>query len=318
MDSRLDTQGPAAAVSDKDYLAALQSYLAGGGEPALQRAYEIGRAALAAGTGPLGLARAHHAAVAALLHVDIAPGRHAEALSAAAEFYAECISPYEMTYRGFHEANVALRHFNEVLEHEATRIARALHGEAGQLLVAVYIALTEAAREASPPVQARLAKVTSLLDELEEQLRRFSHELRPVILDDLGLVPALQYLSDGIAKRAGLTLSIENGLEERLPTALESALYRVAQESLNNIARHARASGAWIRIARDSDGIRCTIRDDGIGFDADSVMARKGERGFGLIGMRERLTTIGGTLEINSAAGRGTEVVIRVPMKANT
>jgi signal transduction histidine kinase len=305
------------AVSATDYLAALQSYLEGAGETALDRAYEIGRAALGSGTGLLALAQIHHAALETLLLSPPPPARR-QALTAAAEFYSECISPYEMTYRGFHEANVALRHFNEGLEREAKRIAYALHSEAGQLLAIVYIALAEIAREVPPPVKARLSKVTALLDQIEAQLRRLSHELRPAILDDLGLLPALRYLSEGVSQRAGLPISVEGTLEERLLPSIESALYRVAQEALSNSVRHAQASSASIRIERDAQSIRCSIRDNGIGFDSRSVMARSGEQGFGLLGIRERLNAVGGTLQINSAAGAGTALIITIPYEDQT
>jgi len=308
-----ETHGATGALDRDEYLVALNSYLGGNGEPALQRAYDIGRAALAEGAGLLALARLHHASLQALLLRNASPEERERRLNGAADFFSECISPYEMTYRGFHEANLALRHFNEVLEAEAERIAHELHGEAGQLLVAVYIALRELSDQVPPRARNHISEITRLLDQIEEQLRRLAHELRPVILDDLGLVPALRYLSEGVSQRARLTISIEGPEEERLPSAVESVLYRVAKESLNNITRHSQASCAWIRIARDARSIHCTIRDDGIGFDVHAVMAREGEQGFGLIGIRERLGVVGGTLQINSADGQGTELVISIP-----
>lgn len=314
-----DTERTAAARGTPDYheyLAAANSYLAGGGESALQRAYDIGRGALAGGVGLLDLARTHHSALVALLRGMSSEEERARTLAAAAEFFSECISSYEMTYRGFHDANLALRHFNDVLEAEAGRIAHSLHAEAGQLLVAVYIGLRDLAKQVPAAAQEHIAKITRLLDQMEEQLRHIAHELRPVILDDLGLLPALRYLSEGVAQRSGLTISIEGPEEERLPQAVEAVLYRVAKESLNNVMRHAQASSASIRIERDAQAIRCTIRDDGSGFDVERAAARDGEQGFGLIGMRERLSVLGGTLQINSAPGQGTELVISVPAEA--
>src|SRR5258708_6541868 len=106
-----------------------------------------------------------------------------------------------MTASGCREANTALRHFNEVLEQEAKRIANVLHDEAGQLLVAVYIALQDLSNEV-PAVQPHVLKVTQLLDQIESQLRRLSHELVPALLNDLGLVPALRYLFEGQPARS--------------------------------------------------------------------------------------------------------------------
>lgn len=306
-------RSPPATLDQNAYLVALKRYIAGGGEPALHSAYDIGRTALAAGIGLLALARIHHASLNTLSLEMSSPEECARMLHPAAEFFAEGISPYEMTYRGFHEANTALRHFNDVLEAEAKRIAHALHAEAGQLLVAVHIALREITEQLPPHARDQVSKITQLLDQIEDQVRRLSHELRPAILEDLGLLPALQYLSEGFSERAHLTIAIEGEADERLPPSIESALYRIAQESLNNIAKHSQATCAWIRIERDARLVRCTIRDNGIGFDVRAVGDRSGERGFGLIGIRERLSVLDGTLQIESAVGQGTELVISVP-----
>lgn len=306
-------RSPTTAPDHHQYLVALRSYLAGDGEPALQQAYDIGRTALAAGVGLLALARIHHVSLNTLVLEKSSPEECARTLQPAAEFFAECISPYEMTYRGFHEANTALRHFNDVLEAEAKRIAHALHAEAGQLLVAVHIALRELTEHVPPHARDRISKVMQLLDQIEDQVRRLSHELRPAILEDLGLLPALQYLSEGFSQRARLEIAIEGPPDERLPPSIESALYRIAQESLNNIAKHAHATCAWIRIEHDTHLVRCTIRDNGVGFDVRAVRERAGEQGFGLIGIRERLTVLGGSLQIESAAGQGTVLVVTVP-----
>jgi chemotaxis family two-component system sensor kinase Cph1 len=218
-----------------------------------------------------------------------------------------------MTYGGFREANTALRHFNEVLEQEAKRIANALHDEAGQLLVAVYIALQDLCNQV-PAVQPQVLKVTQLLDQIEVQLRRLSHELMPALLSDLGLVPALRYLFEGLAQRSQLQISIEAVPEQRLPRRVEATLYHVAKEALHNVVKHARATAVWIRFQRKADSICCCIRDNGTGFDPASIADRQGEQGFGLIGMRERLSVVGGSMQINSG-GQGTELVLIIPME---
>jgi signal transduction histidine kinase len=302
------------ARAHSEYLSVLKEYLDGAGEVALQRAYEIGRAALGAGIGMVELGRIHHAALEELLLCENSPEEERRKLKAAADFFAELTSPFEMAYRGFHEASLALRHFNEMLEQEAKRIAHALHDEAGQLLVAVYIALEEMSWK-HPRAKAQIGKVKDLLDKIEEQLRHLSHELRPAVLDDLGLVPALHYLAEGIQQRAGLLVTIESPRWDRCPASTESALYRVVQEALNNISRHARATRVWVTLEREMQSIRCSVRDDGVGFDVRAVETRDGEHGFGLMGIRERVSMLGGSVEVNSGQGQGTEVVVRLPLE---
>ena len=295
------------------YPTSLRDYLGGAGESALQQAYQIGRRALEAGTGLVAIADIHHSCLRELLAQNVGIDERNRIVTSAAQFFAECISPYEMTYGGFREANTALRHFNEVLEQEAKRIANALHDEAGQLLVAVYIALQNLCHDV-PSVQPQILKVTQLLDQIEIQLRRLSHELMPALLSDLGLVPALRYLFEGLAQRSHLQISIEAVPEQRLPRRVEATLYHVAKEALHNVIKHARATAVWIRFQRKADSICCRIRDNGTGFDPASIAVRQGEQGFGLIGMRERLSVVGGSIQINSG-GSGTELVISIPVE---
>jgi signal transduction histidine kinase len=295
------------------YPTSLHDYLGGAGESALQQAYQIGRRALEAGVGLVAIADIHHACLRALLGQTLANDERDRILTRAAQFFSECISPYEMTYGGFREANTALRHFNEVLEQEAKRIANALHDEAGQLLVAVYIALQNLSDEV-PAVQPHVLRVTQLLDQIELQLRRLSHELVPALLNDLGLVPALRYLFEGLAQRSQLQISIEAVPEQRLPRRVETTLYHIAKEALHNVVKHAQATEVWIRFQRTAGSISCSIRDNGRGFPAP-IAVRQGEQGFGLIGIRERLSVVGGHLQINSAEGRGTELVISIPVE---
>ncbi len=301
--------------SGKAYLSILETYLKGEGEPALQRAYEMGRTALAQGVGLLELARIHHTCLETLLARAASIQEREAMLSGAADFFAECISPYEMTYRGFRDANSALRRFNSVLEREAKRIAHSLHDEAGQLLVAVYIALANLSQDV-PQAASHVANVRELLDQIEAELRRLSHELTPALLKDFGVAPALKYLAEGVSRRSGLRIAIEGTPEGRLPEPVEATLYRVAQESLTNAVRHARATKVTIRFRQEAARIFCHIRDDGVGFDTKLTKPATGERGFGLIGIRERADSLGGTLQIISAAGAGTELVVSIPLES--
>jgi len=162
----------------------------------------------------------------------------------------------------------------------------------------------------------RLERVKELLNQAEEQLRRLSHELRPTILDNLGLCPALEFLAQGVSRRTGLSIAVEGGTEGRLASSVETALYRLVQEALNNVTRHAQAKCVTVRLQRDARVIRCTIGDDGVGFDVTSVFARKREQGLGLIGMRERVNSVGGTLQIISAPGGGTTIAVELSLQS--
>lgn len=296
------------------YKAALQDYLDGAGETALQQAYELGRNALNEGLGVLEVAALHHEAMLELLGRSHTPEAGARALRAAGAFFAESLSPFEMTHRGFREANVALRRLNEVLEEEAKRIAHALHDEAGQLLASVHIALGEVARDLPPASRERLSQVRRLLDEIEEDLRRLSHELRPTVLDDLGLVPALRFLAAGVSARSGISIGVDSSMSERLPAVVETTLYRVVQEALTNVAKHARASQVTVRLERTDQVIRCAVRDDGVGFNVPAVFGKNANHGLGLIGMRERVNALGGTVVINSQPSQGTELILSIPV----
>jgi signal transduction histidine kinase len=207
----------------------------------------------------------------------------------------------------------APRRLHELLEEEARRIAHALHDEAGQLLASVYLALAELAGDLPAPARKRLEQISVLLDHVGEQLRCLSHELRPAVLDDFGLVAALESLVQGVSKRTGLVITIDAALEDRLPLAVETALYRILQEVLSNVGRHAWASQVKIHLQRAPGMITCSVRDDGIGMDVSAVPQR-GQGGLGLIGIRERLAALGGRLSITSRQGEGTDLGITIPL----
>lgn len=297
-----------------EYEVALRRYLKRGGEDGLHRAYELGRRGLGEGRGVLGMVALHHQAMIEVATKSESPKTlSADALKKAGIFFAECMSPFEMTHRAFGEANEALRHMNEALEEEVKGIAHALHDEAGQLLAAVHLSLDQVVRDVDPSAQRRLGEVKGLLKEVDQQMRRLSHELRPTILDDLGLVPAIEFLAEGVAKRSGLRIAIQSPRGNRLPAPLETILYRVVQEALQNVAKHARATSVKIRLQDSGKIVRCFIVDDGVGFSPGSSKAGAQERGFGLLGMREKLQPLGGTVKIESAQGQGTKLSIVIP-----
>src|SRR6267142_1496825 len=306
---------PRAGIED-EYGTLLREYVAGGGEPGLGRAYELGRRALTEQKSLVEMASLHHQAVLSLVCGTESEKRREKLLRSSGEFFAECLSPYEMAHRGFQDAVKALRQLNETLEEEIKRIAYAVHDEAGQLLVAVHLALAEVAMGMPEAQQEQFTRIKDLLNEVEKHLRRYSHELRPTILDDLGWIPAIRFLADGVSKRANLPIHIDATVSGRLPTATETTIYRIVQEALTNAVKHANASNVWIRAWREDFTQCCTIRDDGAGFKM-----RRGQgtprKGLGLVAMRERVSAIGGTLQIESRPGHGTEVSIRLPLEGN-
>jgi signal transduction histidine kinase len=300
---------------EKAYSRALEDYLSSGSEAALQSAYEIGRIALGDGLGVLEMAALHHAVLAQVLAQLRPPESLKQRLERAREFFGESLSPYEMAHRGYRDAISALHRLNETLEQEIQRIAHAVHDEAGQLLIAARLAMSGVAHDVSPSLQERLQEVSTILDQAEKQLRRLSHELRPTILDDLGLVPALQFLTERISRRAELSIRVRSSLERRYAPNIETVLYRVVQEALTNVTKHARAKNAEIHLSNVAKTLQCLVHDDGVGFDAPSVLSCKNRSGLGLVGIRERLNAIGGTLQIDSVVGRGTELLFKIPVE---
>jgi signal transduction histidine kinase len=315
MNASQDIQKAETRDLERAYTQALEDYLSKGGEDALRSAYEIGRATLADGLGVLEMAAMHHAALAQVLQRRDAPASLRQDLGRAQEFFGESLSPYEMAHRGFRDAISALHRVNETLEQEIQRIAHAVHDEAGQLLVAARLAMSGVAHDLSPSLQGRLQEVGTILDQVEKQLRRVSHELRPTILDDLGLVPALQFLTDGFSRRTELSIRIHSSLQGRYAPNIETALYRIIQEALTNITKHAHAKNVEIQLTKIATNLRCLVHDDGVGFDVPSVLSCKDRTGLGLVGIRERLIAVGGTLQIDSALGRGTELLVKIPVE---
>ena len=289
----------------------LAAYLASMDEALLIRAYELGRLALAEGLAIPELVTMHGRAAAALAGNADSLGAAIEKFSAATLFLSEALSPFEMTHRGYHQALGALRHLNEALEAEVKRIAHALHDEAGELFVSVYLALAELEQEVPESARHRLRRVNKLLNQAEAQLRGLSHELRPTMLDDLGWLPAIQFLAESVSRRAALPIAVHATADGRLSSGAETALYRTVQEALNNTIRHAAASSVNIELAAVDDMLICELVDDGVGFDAT---AQGRGTGLGLRGMRERLAAVGGRLEIRSALGAGTRIRVELPM----
>src|SRR6185503_1680161 len=160
-----------------------------------------------------------------------------------------------------------------------------------------------------------LALVREQLDETGEQLRHLSHELRPTILDDLGLQAALAFLAEGFEKRTRVRVHVRGALRGRLPATVETALYRIVQEALNNAFAGA-SLNVEISLERNDHALRCVIADDGVGFDVAATLRGRPKRGLGLLGMRERANSIGGLCRIRSVPREGTTIEVEVPLEA--
>ena len=299
----------------QQYSDALRDYLARPNEKALRRAYELGRGTLTDGAGVLRIAALHHQAMKEVIPDLSADVEESLLIKRAEEVFIESLMPFEMSLRDYREAVSALRRMNERIEEEAKRIAHALHEEAGGLLASTHLALEELARDLSPQGSERLSLVRQLLGQMDEQLRQLAHEIRPILLDDLGLLPALDFLAKGISKRSGVTITVEGSTDGRLPPPVETTLYRNVQEALNNVIRHAHAGKVAVIVTREARAVRCSVRDDGVGFEVSAVSAARGERGLGHVGLRERLDSLKGTLLITSAPGQGAELLMYIPLE---
>jgi signal transduction histidine kinase len=298
------------ALSER-YVHALLRYVFEPGESALTDAHDLGREALDEGLGVLAMAAMQFEGLAAVLARPLTDGQRERAISASQQFAVESLTSYEMAYRGYAEANRALHRLNDMLEGQARRIASTLHDEAGQLLASVHFALAEHARTLPQDRQRDIDSVRELLLEVEDRLRTLAHEVRPPVLSTLGLVAALKFLTTTAAKRWGLPVSVTGTVEQRLPPEIETAVYRVAQEAITNVARHAQAASATIEVSSRPGRLRCTIRDDGVGFGQTANQAD----GLGLVEIRERVGALGGTVQVGPNQPRGSVVSVELPLQ---
>jgi signal transduction histidine kinase len=298
----------------RDYASVLHAYLADEDEACLHRVYELGRRALHGDRGILELTDLHQQALAVALRQAKTEQERQRVLRLGHALFLEALSPFDMSQRQCRDASVALRRLNETLEAEVRRIALALHDEAAQLLVSVDLAVDEAAFGLAAHVRDRLDKVRAPLRQCAAELRRLSHELRPPVLDDLGLVPALEFLADGVSGRIGIPIVVTGSVMDRAPGQVEVAIYRVIQEALSNVAKHAHASNVVITVRQSESTLHCSVRDNGTGFDTSAVAVNPAERGLGLLSIRERIDALGGTHHFVTAPGEGTELFIVVPL----
>ena len=208
-------------------------------------------------------------------------------------------------------AGDALRRVVEAQELERRRLARELHDQTGQELTSVLLGLKAVEEAGSDEERAQaLAAVRGQVVETLHDVRRLAVELRPKALDDFGLVAALERLRETFAEQTGMRVDFEAQIGDRLPSDVETALYRIVQEALTNIVKHAQAGAVSIVLTRSARSITAVIEDDGRGFALD-----EDRDGLGLLGMGERLALLGGKLKLESTRGAGTTIVAEVPLR---
>ena len=219
--------------------------------------------------------------------------------------------------RAYDQLRSLARRFEAAKEDERRHIARELHDELGQSLTAIVIALHLVSRDdAAGRHAARLGQTVALAEQLIQRVRAISLNLRPPLLDELGLMPALRGYLEGQAEQCGLTIEVDFGSKDvGVPPELEIGAFRIVQECLTNIVRHAGARRVGVRMAADGDYLLIEVADDGRGFDVATALERAGH-GYhlGLLGLQERVTMLGGQVQFVSAAGQGTRVAARLPL----
>ena len=195
-------------------------------------------------------------------------------------------------------------------ENERRTLARELHDEVGQSLSAILMEAESAACSGDPgEMRDHLASVRTLAEKTVNEVRDLALLLRPSMLDDFGLVPALNWYAREMTKRTGLNVVVEaDDAADNLPDEHKTCIYRLVQEAVNNAGRHANARTAEVVVRRDSHRVLLTVRDDGAGFDTRFV------RGLGLLGMEERVRRLGGSFRIDSNLGRGTVIEAELPV----
>jgi signal transduction histidine kinase len=218
---------------------------------------------------------------------------------------------------GTRTAELARLQDRRVTQDESTRrrLARELHDESAQTFSAVRLELGLLRESADPDARARLDRALFLLDDGIRGVRRVINDLRPALLDDLGLAAAVRALGEEVEARGGpkVQLDVHNGLPT-MPAEAELALFRAAQESLANVVRHAKASTAYLALQPTGTGVQLTVRDDGQGLPAGSDLASFERDGhLGLVGMRERIAALGGTVTVRS--GDGVTIIVDVTVK---
>jgi PAS domain S-box-containing protein len=208
------------------------------------------------------------------------------------------------------------RRLVEAQEEERRHVARELHDEIGQVLTAVAISLHNLKGICPEEATAQVEEGIAIVDRAIQQVRNLSLDLRPAMLDDLGLVAALRWCAERQGERAGCTIHfVARSSGTLLPPELKNTCFRVAQEALTNVLRHAGARNVWLELQETDEELRLSVRDDGAGFDLQAARQRASTGGaFGLLSMQERVELLGGRITIDTSPGRGTTIHVRFPL----
>ena len=247
-----------------------------------------------------------------------APIRNAEGQIVGAVFVNEDVTERVRAQSALHESAKRLQHLSrrllKVQEEERRHLSRELHDEFGQLLASIALHLHAAKRVAGASAQSSLDESIALLKRAGAQVRSLALELRPTMLETGGLESALRWLAQQHQQRTGIVTEVV-GHGTDVSGDLAIACFRVAQEALTNVVRHARAQHVWIELNQHEGSLELVVRDDGVGFDVTRTIERAASGGnLGLLGMRERVEILGGSLEIDSRPGQGTRIRISLPL----
>jgi signal transduction histidine kinase len=253
------------------------------------------------------------------LSLEIAQRKVAEAALAKSEHhYSELLKQSDRLQEQLRRLS---RQILTAQEEERKRISRELHDVIAQTLTGINIRLATLKKEASintKGLDRNIARTQRLVEKSVEIVHQFARELRPAVLDDLGLIPALHSFVKLFSKRTRIHVHLKAfaGVEQ-LDINKRTTLYRVAQEALTNVSRHAKASQVEINIQKLADGVGMTVWDNGKSFEVERMLHARGRKRLGLLGMRERLEMVGGRFEIESVSGKGTVITANIPYGKN-
>ncbi|MGP8198519.1 MAG: sensor histidine kinase [Limisphaerales bacterium] len=233
-----------------------------------------------------------------------------EALKKSEHHYSELLEQSERLQEQLRRLS---RQILSAQEEERREISRELHDVIAQTLTGINVRLAALKKEAATNTKGldrNIARTQRLVEKSVDIVHQFARELRPAVLDDLGLIPALHSFMKSFTARTGVRTHLTAfAAVEQLDTARRTVLFRIAQEALTNVARHAQASRVEVSIRKLPDGICMKIEDDGKSFQVDRVLRGNGSKRLGLLGMRERLEMVGGRFDVESVAGKGTTII---------